>query len=84
MAMRKRIDEPERLKRFIENKRIKSEDFKALVLLLVEKYKDVGESQRLRIFHRTQYTRGLTNGMKKRKWINIKSRKKLWKTKETI
>ena len=45
--MRKRIDEPERLKRFIENKRIKSEDFKALVLLLVEKYKDVGEVSKI-------------------------------------
>jgi len=28
MVMRKKIDEPERLKRFIWNKHIKSEDFK--------------------------------------------------------
>ncbi len=40
--MQKRIDELECLKRFIENKYINSEDFKALVLL-VENYKDVGE-----------------------------------------
>jgi len=66
MAMRKRIDEPERLKRFIENKRIKSEDFKALVLLLVEKYKDVGEVSKItNIPSNTIYT-----------WINEWNEKK--------
>jgi len=66
MAMRKRIDEPERLKRFIENKRIKSEDFKALVLLLVEKYKDIGEVSKItNIPSNTIYT-----------WINEWNEKK--------
>ena len=66
MAMRKRIDEPERLRRFIENKRIKSEDFKALVLLLVEKYKDVGEVSKItNIPSNTIYT-----------WINEWNEKK--------
>jgi transposase-like protein len=66
MAMRKRIDEPERLKRFIVNKRIKSEDFKALVLLLVEKYKDVGEVSKItNIPSNTIYT-----------WINEWNEKK--------
>ncbi len=64
--MRKRIDEPERLKRFIENKRIKSEDFKALVLLLVEKYKDIGEVSKItNIPSNTIYT-----------WINEWNEKK--------
>ncbi|GEM_PF-4903291 len=66
MAMRKRIDEPERLRRFIENKRIKSEDFKALVLLLVEKYKDIGEVSKItNIPSNTIYT-----------WINEWNEKK--------
>ncbi len=66
MVMRKRIDELERLKRFIENKRIKSEDFKALVLLLVEKYKDVGEVSKItNIPSNTIYT-----------WINEWNEKK--------
>ncbi len=64
--MRKRIDEPERLRRFIENKRIKSEDFKALVLLLVEKYKDIGEVSKItNIPSNTIYT-----------WINEWNEKK--------
>ncbi|EHP83212.1 helix-turn-helix domain-containing protein [Methanotorris formicicus] len=70
--MRKKIDEPERLKRFIENKHIKSEEFRALVLLLVDKYKDVDEVSKITGVPSNTIYNWINEWNEKRKFFNAK------------
>ena len=47
MDMRVELEEKERLDRFLENKKDKSEDFKVLVLKLVDNTRDIKEVSKI-------------------------------------
>ncbi len=47
MSMRKKIEEPERVERFLEQIKDKSQDFKALVIKLCTEAEDIEEVSRV-------------------------------------